>query len=183
MENFYQIFTLLANSESISLNTNILEVGVFNLLGLYLFVFLVFQEIVVPSLEERKSIIKNKYESARDQANIRAKAFIKEFKGQGQYYLIIDNIIQEGVSLRQELIKSSTKELINDLKKKSERGFVGICMMERKVVSEITELIILKVVQQTVSKFTQAFSLKNRTRSIALINDTINKIEKIEGDL
>jgi hypothetical protein len=53
MENFDQIFTLLAEHEGIGLNTDILETGLINILALLAILFSTGQDFL-GSLEERK---------------------------------------------------------------------------------------------------------------------------------
>ena len=55
MENFDQIFTLLAEHEGIGLNTDILETGLINILGLLAILIYTGRDFLGSLLEERKN--------------------------------------------------------------------------------------------------------------------------------
>ena len=59
MENFDQIFTLLAEHEGIGLNTDILETGLLNIIALVGILVYTGRDFLGSLLEERKSTIVN----------------------------------------------------------------------------------------------------------------------------
>lgn len=66
MGNFYQIFIVLAEHENISLNTDILETGVLNIIALIVLVITSLQKDLTTQIEERNEIIKTEVENAEN---------------------------------------------------------------------------------------------------------------------
>ena len=66
MENFDQIFTLLAEHEGISLNTDILETGLINILALLAILIYTGKDFLGSILEERKSTIVQNVQDAEN---------------------------------------------------------------------------------------------------------------------
>ena len=69
MENFNQIFTLIAKEEGVSLNTDILETGLLNIVALVGLLIFVGKDFLGSSLEERKTTILQNVQDAEDRLN------------------------------------------------------------------------------------------------------------------
>ena len=69
MENFDQIFTLLAEHEGIGLNLDILETGLLNILALLAILFFTGRDFLGSLLEERKTTIVKSVQDAEDRLN------------------------------------------------------------------------------------------------------------------
>jgi len=69
MENFDQIFTLLAESEGISINLDILETGLINIIALVGILIYVGRDFLGSSLEARKSDIVTGVQDAEERLN------------------------------------------------------------------------------------------------------------------
>ena len=69
MENFNQIFTLLAEEEGISLNLDILETGLLNILALLGILIYTGKDFLGSLLEERKTSIVKSVQHAEDRLN------------------------------------------------------------------------------------------------------------------
>jgi len=69
MENFDQIFTLLAKQEGISLNTDILETGLINIIALVAILIYTGQDFLGSLLEERKTTIISSVQDAENRLN------------------------------------------------------------------------------------------------------------------
>ena len=69
MENFDQIFTLLAEHEGIGLNTDILETGLINILALLAILIYTGRDFLGSLLEERKTTIVKGVQDAEDRLN------------------------------------------------------------------------------------------------------------------
>ena len=68
MENFDQIFTLIAN-EGIGLNLDILETGLLNIIALLAILFFTGRDFLGSVLEERKTTIVQSVQDAEDRLN------------------------------------------------------------------------------------------------------------------
>jgi len=69
MENFNQIFTLLAEEEGIALNLDILETGLLNILALLGILIYTGKDFLGSLLEERKTTIVKSVQDAEDRLN------------------------------------------------------------------------------------------------------------------
>jgi len=69
MENFDQIFTLLAEHQGIGLNTDILETGLLNIIALLGILIFTGRDFLGSLLEERKTTIVKSVQDAEDRLN------------------------------------------------------------------------------------------------------------------
>ena len=178
MENFNQIFTLLAEEEGIHLNLDILETGLLNILALVAIVIYAGRDFLGSLLEERKTTIVKSVQDAEDRLN-EAEDRLSEAKKQlSQANIVIDEIKNETLATKKLLLNSDTFEAKKDLKIRFERALASFRSKERQIFLEIKQQIISLVLKRTVIRAQEAFGPKER--ATALINDTINKLE---GDL
>ena len=177
MENFDQIFTLLAN-EGIGLNLDILETGLLNILALLAILFFTGRDFLGSLLEERKTTIVKSVQDAEDRLNEAQKRLDEAQKQLNQANLVISEIRNETVSTKKVLLESDAFEAKKDLKIRFERALATFRSKERQIFLEIKQQIISLVLKRTVVRAQETFGPKER--ATALINDTINKLE---GDL
>ena len=178
MENFNQIFTLLAEEEGISLNLDILETGLLNILALLAILIYTGRDFLGSALEERKSTIVKSVQDAEDRLNEAEKRLTEAEKQLSQANLVISEIKNETIATKKVLLKSDAFEAKRDLKIRFERALAAFRSKERQIFLEIKQQIISLVLKRTVIRAQEAFGPKER--ATALINDTINKLE---GDL
>ena len=178
MENFDQIFTLLAESEGIGLNTDILETGLLNIIALVAILIYTGRDFLGSSLEERKTTIVKGVQDAEDRLNEAQKRLSEAEKQLNQANLVISEIKNETVATKKVLLESEAYAAKKDLKIRFERALATFRSKERQIFLEIKEQIISLVLKRTVIRAQEAFGPKER--ATALINDTINKLE---GDL
>ena len=178
MENFDQIFTLLAEHEGIGLNLDILETGLLNILALLAILFFTGREFLGSLLEERKTTIVKSVLDAEDRLNEAQKRLDEAQKQLNQANLVISEIRSETVSTKKVLLESDAFEAKKDLKIRFERALATFRSKERQIFLEIKQQIISLVLKRTVVRAQETFGPKER--ATALINDTINKLE---GDL
>ena len=178
MENFDQIFTLLAESEGIGLNTDILETGLLNIIALVAILIYTGRDFLGSSLEERKTTIVKGVQDAEDRLNEAQKRWSEAEKQLNQANLVISEIKNETVATKKVLLESEAYAAKKDLKIRFERALATFRSKERQIFLEIKEQIISLVLKRTVIRAQEAFGPKER--ATALINDTINKLE---GDL
>ena len=178
MENFDQIFTLLAEHEGIGLNTDILETGLLNIVALVAILVYAGRDFLGSLLEERKTTIVKGVQDAEDRLNEAQNRLSEAEKQLTQANLVISEIKSETVSTKKILLESDAYVAKKDLKIRFERALATFRSKERQVFLEIKQQIISLVLTRTVARAQEAFGPKER--ATALINDTINKLE---GDL
>ena len=178
MENFNQIFTLLAEEEGIGLNFDILETGLLNILALVGILIYTGRDFLGSLLEERKTTIVKSVQDAEDRLNEAEKRLSEAEKQLNQANLVIGEIQKETIATKKVLLESDAFEAKKDLKIRFERALATFRSKERQIFLEIKQQIISLVLQRTVIRAQESFGPKER--ATALINDTINKLE---GDL
>lgn len=178
MENFDQIFTLLAQEEGIGLNSDILETGLINILALVGILIFVGKDFLGSLLDERKTTIVKGVQDAEDRLNEAQKRLSEAEKQLSQANLVITEIRNETISTKKLLLESDAFSAKKDLKIRFERALATFRSKERQIFLEIKEQIISLVLKRTLIRAQKAFGPKER--ATALITDTINKLE---GDL
>jgi F-type H+-transporting ATPase subunit b len=178
MENFNQIFTLLANEEGIALNLDILETGLLNILALLGILIYTGKDFLGSILEERKTTIVKSVQDAEDRLNEAQKRLNEAQKQLNQANLVIGEIKNETIATKKLLLESDAYDAKKDLKIRFDRALATFRSKERQIFLEIKQQIISLVLKRTVIRAQEAFGPKER--ATALINDTINKLE---GDL
>ena len=178
MENFDQIFTLLAEHEGIGLNLDILETGLLNIIALVAILFFTGRDFLGSLLEERKTTIVKSVQDAEDRLNEAQKRLDEAQKQLNQANLVISEIKNETVATKKVLLESDAFEAKRDLKIRFERALAAFRSKERQIFLEIKQQIISLVLKRTVIRAQETFGPKER--ATGLINDTINKLE---GDL
>jgi F-type H+-transporting ATPase subunit b len=177
MENFDQIFTLLAN-EGISLNTDILETGLINILALLAILIYTGRDFLGSLLEERRTTIVKGVQDAEDRLSEAQKRLEEAQKQLNQANLVISEIKNETIATKKVLLESDAFQAKKDLTVRFERALATFRSKERQIFVEIKQQIISLVLQRTVTRVQETF--KSKERATALINETINKLE---GDL
>ena len=178
MENFNQIFTLLAHEEGLALNLDILETGLLNILALLGILIYTGKDFLGSLLEERKTTIVKSVQDAEDRLNEAQKRLSEAQKQLNQANFVIGEIKNETIATKKLLLESDTYDAKKDLKIRFDRALASFQSKERQIFLEIKQQIISLVLKRTVIRAQEAFGPKER--ATALINDTINKLE---GDL
>jgi F-type H+-transporting ATPase subunit b len=178
MENFDQIFTLLAEHEGIGLNTDILETGLINIFALLAILIYAGRDFLGSLLEERKTMIVKGVQDAEDRLNEAQKRLNEAEKQLNQANLVITEIKNETITTKKLLLEADAYQAKKDLKIRFERALATFRSKERQIFLEIKQQIISLVLKRTVTRAQETFGSKER--ATALINETINKLE---GDL
>ena len=177
MENFDQIFTLLAN-EGISLNTDILETGLINIVALLAILVYTGRDFLGSLLEERRTTIVKGVQDAEDRLSEAKKRLDEAQKQLNQANIVISEIKTETVTTKKVLLESDAFQAKKDLTIRFDRALATFRSKERQIFVEIKQQIISLVLQRTLSRVQETF--KSPERSSALINETI---DKLKGDL
>jgi F-type H+-transporting ATPase subunit b len=178
MENFDQIFTLLAEHEGIGLNTDILETGLINIFALLAILIYAGRDFLGSLLEERKTMIVKGVQDAEDRLNEAQKRLNEAEKQLNQANLVITEIKNETITTKKLLLEADAYQAKKDLKIRFERALATFRSKERQIFLEIKQQIISLVLKRTLTRAQETFGSKER--ATALINETINKLE---GDL
>ena len=175
MENFDQIFILVAKHEGIGLNTDILETGLLNIVALLAILVYTGRDFLGSLLEERRTTIIKGVQNAEDRLNEAQKRLIEAKKQLNQANLIIDDIKNETVTTKKILLESDASQAKTDLKIRFNRALATFRSKERQVFLEIKHQIISLVLKKTVIRAQESF--KPKSRATTLINETIDKLE------
>ena len=178
MENFDQIFTLLAEQEGITLNTDILETGLINILALIAILIYTGRDFLGSLLEERKTVIVKGVQDSENRLSEAKKRLVEAEKQLNQANLVINEIKTETIATKKVILDSDALQAKKDLSTRFERTSATFRSKERQIFLEIKQQIVSLVLQRTVNRVQEAF--KSKERSTGLINETINKLK---GDL
>jgi len=180
MENFDQIFTLIADGESIGLNLDILETGLLNILALLVILIYTGRDLLGSLLEERKTTIVKNVKDAEDRLNEAQKRLSEAQKQLTQAQIVVNKIKDETLTTKKTLLQANAYEAKKDLKTRFERALATFRSKERQIFLEIKQQITSFVLKRTVIRATQIFKSGKNDVGITLINDSINKLK---GDL
>jgi F-type H+-transporting ATPase subunit b len=178
MENFDQIFTLVAEHEGFGLNLDILETGLINILILIAILVSTGKDFLGSLLEERKTSIVQSVQDAEDRLNEANRRLDEAQKQLSQANVVITEIKSETIAAKKVLLEGDAYQAKKELAIRFSRALASFRSKERQVFLEVKQQIILLVLKRTVTRAKETFSQKDR--ATALITDTINKLE---GDL
>ena len=178
MENFDQIFTLLAESEGITINLDILETGLINIIALVGILIYVGRDFLGSSLEARKSDIVTGVQDAEERLNEANTRLTEAQKQLTQANVVIAEIRSETIATKKALLDSDASQSQAELKTRFSRALATSRTKERQIFVEVKQQIITLVLKRTATRAQEAFAPKDRAS--ALINETITKLE---GDL
>lgn len=178
MENFNQIFTLLAENKGIGLNLDILETGVINIACLVAILIYTGKDFLGSILQERKSTIVKSVQDAEDRLNEANRRLSEAQKQLSQAHVIISEIRNETISAKTNLLKLDADIAKKDLIARFNRAIGSYRSKELALFLEVKQQVLSLVLKRSVIKAKETFGSKKRAR--ALINETI---QKLEGDL
>lgn len=178
MENFNQIFTLLAKSEGIGLNLDILETGLINIIALVAILIYTGKDFLGSSLRERKRTIVNSIQDAEDRLNEANKRLSEAQKQLSQFHIAIRNIEFEkdeaiDVMHAAELLLVE-KEAITRIT----RAVSTLRTKQQRLFDQVKHKIVSTVLTRTVVKFKEDFGTRARALRV-----TTRRIEGIGGSL
>jgi len=178
MENFCPIYILLNKGNDISLNLDILETGLLNILALLVILIYTGKDFLGSLLKERKTTIVKNIQDAEDRLNEAENRLNEAEKQLSQVDLVIDEIKKETLITKTVLLESEVYEAKKDLKIRFERALATFQSKEQQIFLEIKQKIISLVLNKTIIRAQEIF--KRPYRANALVNDIIRKLK---GDL
>ena len=175
MENFDQIFTLIAHEKGIGLNLDILETGVINIIALIGILFYAGKDFLGSYLKVRKDTIVKNVKDAENRLE-EAEERLKEARKQlNQASVIISEIKAETLVTKKTMLEADAFDARKDLKFRFERAVNAFKSKERQIFFEIKDQITSLVLSRTVSRVQKTFA-QNKP-SANLINNTIRILE------
>ena len=175
MENFDQIFTLIAHEEGIGLNLDILETGVINIIALVGILFYTGKDFLGSVLKQRKETIVKNVEDAEERLK-EAEERLKEAQKQlNQASVIISEIKAETLVTKKKMLEADAFDARKDLKFRFERAVNAFKSKERQIFFEIKDQITSLVLSRTVSRVQETFTQDKPAAK--LINNTIRTLE------
>lgn len=178
MENLDQIFTLIAENENITLNLDILETGLINIIALIVILVYVGRDFLGSALETRKNEIITSVQDAEERLDEANKRLSEAQKQLSQAQVVISEIKNDTIVTKKMLLESDASQSKKDLNIRFNRALATFNSKERQIFLEVKQQIMLLVLQQATTRAQQTFGPKKRATE--LINETINKLE---GDL
>jgi len=173
MENFDQIFILLAGREGIGLNFDILETGVINIALLLAILFVVGKDFLGSQLEERQEIIIRGVQDAEEKFNEASARLAEAQKQLMQSQVIISEIKKETAITKKALLKSDALKASQDLGVRFGRALATLSYREQQVFSEIKEQLIALALKNVLSSIKDDLNPKKQSE---LITTNINKL-------
>ena len=134
MENFDQIFTLLAENGSIGLNLDILETGVLNIAALVGILVYTGRDFLGSILQERKDTIVKSVQDAEDRLDEANRRLSEAQKQLSQAHVVISEIRNETKAAKTNLLKSDA-----NIAKKEFLDTTGLDADETNIKSWIQE--------------------------------------------
>ena len=145
MESFNQVFFSLVENNNITLNSNILETGLINILGLITILIYVGQDFLGSLLEERKTNIVNSIQNAENRLNEANRRLNEAKKQLSQSDIVINKIKNETLNTKKFLLNSDTDQCKKDLAIRFNRALSSFRSKEQQIFLEIKQQIILLI--------------------------------------
>jgi len=174
MENIDKIFRFVEEN-GISFNSDILETGLINIIGLIAIVIFVGKDLLGSALEERETAVGQSIQEAENRLNDAQKRLNEAQKQMLQLSVIINDIKNETLATKKNMLEIDANEEKNDLKFRFERALLAFKSKERQVFFEIKEQITYLVITRTVNRVKEKFAEQESAEK--LINNTIQILE------
>ena len=175
MENFDQIFTLIAAEQGIGLNLDILETGLINIIVLIGILIYSGNDFLGSLLEERKTTIAQNVKDAEERLNEAQNRLSEAQKQLNQASVVISEIKADTLTTKKIMLEADAFDARKDLKSRFERALIAFKSKERQIFFEIKEQITSLVLSRTVSRVKETFAQEKPAAK--LINNTIRTLE------
>lgn len=172
MENLFSVSTLLT-SEGFSLNTDILDTNLINILILVVVLVQFIGSSLKTALNERKEEIIDTVSDAEKRL-IDAQDRLVEANNQlAQTKISIDKIVQELQSTKINIIKTGTVRLRNEMLSQMKASELTIALQEQKLLTEIKKQILTLAIKRVNIKFKNDLTV---LQHIKIIDKSIDRI-------
>jgi len=174
MENIEKIFRFVEEN-SFSFNPDILEAGLINIFGLIAIVVFVGKDLVGSILEERETTVSQSIQDAENRLNESQKRLTEAQKQMVQLSVIINDIRNDTLSTKKNMLNIDVIEAKTDLKFRFERALLSFKSKERQIFFEIKDQITSLMLAMTVRRVRATYGKTGPT--VKLINNTIRILE------
>ena len=175
MENFNQIFSLMAEEDGFTLDPLILESGVINIVGLIVIVVTTAKDSIGAMLRERNKTISENVKDAENRLNEAENRLNDAQKQLNQANVVISKIKSDTLKTKKIMLEADANEAKSDLKFRFEKAMLTFKSKERRIFFEIKEQISLLVIIRTIKRVKETFAQEKSTAK--LINNTIRTLE------
>jgi len=175
MENLNQIFILVAQEKGISLNLNILETGLLNIIVLVSILIYSGTDFLGSFLEQRKVTIVENVQDAENRLNEAQNRLDEAQKQLNQVSIVISQIKAETLSTKKIMLEADIAETQKDLKFRFERAINTFKSKERQVFFEIKDQITSLVLSRTIIHVQETFTQDKKAANF--INNIIRTLE------
>jgi len=175
MENSDQIFILLSKADSISLNFDILESGLLNIIALVAILIYSGRQFLSPTLEARKNEINSAVEDAQER---RDEAFLNWAIAETQLTqvaVLIAEITEQTVPIKKSLLKADVDQSKKDLTARFGRALTLFRSKEQQIFLEVKQQIVLLVLKKTLLWAKENFS--DKRKALGFNRKNINKLK------
>ena len=176
MENFNQIFTLVAKSEGIRLNLNILQTGLINIFILIAILIYTGRDFLGSLLEERKVNIVQSVQDAEDRLNEANQRLDEAQKQLSQYSVITTEMQNRTVNSIKLLFETDVEVSKKDLNTHFNRALTTFRFKERQTFLEVKQQIVLLVLKKTLLWAKENFS--DKRKALGFNRKNINKLKR-----
>jgi F-type H+-transporting ATPase subunit b len=176
MENYNQMVRLFADNSGISLNLDILESGIVNIILLIGIIVYVGGSFIISFLETRQTDIITSIQDAEERLNEAQKRLTEAEKQAKQAKIIIVNTKDETIRTKKFLLNASFIQSKEDLANSFNRASDNVSTKEKQIFLEIKSEIIKLVVERVVARTKEAFTLRKCTQNL-----TTTIIENLEA--
>lgn len=171
------------------LNLDIIETGLVNITILLIIVIYNGQKFVGAVLKERQKTIYENVKGAENRLFEAEKRMREVIKQLNQLDLVLSEIKNETIETKKILLESHMLDGKKDLTIRFDRAVATFQSRKQQLFVEIKQEIIKLVLKQTLIRAKQTLLTKQGSelaptkRGKALMRDSINKFEKLKGDL
>jgi|TARA_B100000809_G_scaffold266238_1_gene327997 F0F1-type ATP synthase membrane subunit b/b' len=173
MENFDQVFILLAEKEGIHLNSDILDTGLFNVIVLVAVLVYLIKKEILPLLEERHKEISKAVFDAEEKVLEANRRLINAQQQLTQAKVIISEIHNETLKTKQTLLESDYKQANDDLTIRFSRALATLSFREQQIFTEVKQEIISLTLKNVLRQVQQKL---NASKQSIVINNSIAKL-------
>jgi F-type H+-transporting ATPase subunit b len=177
MENFDQIFTLIAESNGIQFKLDILESGVLNIIALIGILIYVGRDFLGSSLAQRQEAIIQAVQDAEERLTDANNRLDEAQKQLTQAQVIISEIRQETINTKKVLLASDFNQANQELATRFSRALSTLKSKEQQVFNEVKQQIISLALKNVLINVQNNL---NSTKQATLIE---NNIAKLGGQL
>lgn len=175
MENLNQIFILIAQEKGISLNLDILETGVINIVILIGILIVNGINFLGTILKERKTVIVQNVQDAEDRLTEAQNRLTEAQKQLNQLSVIIAQIQEETFTTKKLMLEADASETQKDLQFRFERALNTFKSKERQIFFEIKDQITSLVLNRTILHVQETFTQEKKAANF--INNIIRTLE------